>query len=206
MTEQKNVKAKESAKSFSQEEVDKLIREAVGKVAVQQSVVVKAEEKVLLLYAGLFAPGTVVNLEKLGIINNPFDTLEVGKKEFLQNITPLIRTMLENRNLIVLEGLTETERKRYGVNYKEDETLSQDLFYSLWELDEDKKVAVFEKLCDEHKKIVAGMYIDEWTTRGRHSNEIYADTVEKMNRASKSVNKNGMFKPIIDDFAERMKG
>jgi hypothetical protein len=105
------------------------------------------EEYVTLLYIGAIADGTVVSLGKLGQINKAGATRDIPKKEFLQGMTYSIEKMLESRALIVVNGLTQEERERYGLDYKEGELLTQEAFYKLLNYSDSEITSVFRKLC-----------------------------------------------------------
>ena len=159
------------------------------------------EEYVTLLYIGAIADGTVVSLGKLGQINKAGSTRDIPKKEFLQNMTFAVEKMLESRALIVVNGLTDEERERYGLDYKEGELLTQDAFYKLLNYSDSEITAIFRKLCEEHRRVVAKMFLSAYFEK--RDNRITAEKVKSLNEISKENDKDGMFKPILEDMGDR---
>ena len=115
--------------------------------APPQTVVINntKEEMVTLLYMGAVAEDSTVSLGKLGEIIGRGGTRDIPKKEFLQNITPAISNRLKDRRLIVLDGLTEEERERYSVNYKDGELLSANVYHKLLSMGEAEVINIFKK-------------------------------------------------------------
>lgn len=159
------------------------------------------EEFVTLLYIGAIADGTVVSLGKLGQINKAGSTRDIPKREFLQGMTYAIEKMLESRALIVVNGLTQEERERYGLDYKDGELLTQDAFYKLLNYSDAEITAIYRKLCEEHRRVVAKMFLSAYFERG--DNRITAEKVKSLNDISKENDKDGMFKPILEDMGDR---
>lgn len=195
---------------FSKSTVEKMIAEAVAKAmasaqtAQPQTVVINnaKEEMVTLLYMGAVAESSTVPLGKLGDIQGRGGTRDIPKKEFFQNITPAITKRLADRRLIVLSGLTDEERERYGVDYSEGELVSASIYYKLLSMKEDDVANIFEKACFRHKQIIATLYIDAYM---KGDNRINQPFVKKLNEISKTVDKDGMFKPILKDMIAALK-
>lgn len=175
-------------------------------VAAQKPTVVQVapqkEEMVTLLYMGAVAEGSRVNLgEKLGEIMGRGGTRTISKTVFFENMTPGVLNRLKDRRLIVLDGLTDEERERYGVNYKDGELVSKDIYYKLLDLDEDTVVSVFKKACYRHKQLIASLYADAY---GMGDNRINQPLIQKLNKASKAIDKDGMFTAILKDMAKAL--
>ena len=159
------VEEKTTAKTFSEKEVQEMIARAVADAMAKANTspsVIQVESKteyVTLQYIGGIAEGTSVNLGALGQIYRDGDTITVPKQHFVSNINATVNLLLKNRELIVLEGLTDEERIRFGVSYKPNELLNGDTFarlldYSADELGEDlfrpfrrPENKTFEKVC-----------------------------------------------------------
>lgn len=195
-------------KSYSQGELDAIVADAVKQALAaydeahrNDKAVYSKEEYVTLLYIGAIADGTVVSLGKLGQINKAGSTRDIPKKEFLQGMTYSIEKMLESRALIVVNGLTAEERERYGLDYKEGELLTQDAFYKLLNYSDSEITAIFRKLCEEHRRVVAKMFLSAYFEKG--DNRITAEKVKSLNDISKENDKDGMFKPILEDMGDR---
>lgn len=207
-------KAKRSYnKKFSQDEVNAMIAEASRKAAIEaveaykasqpQTVVqVAKDEYVTILFIGAIAEGTTVSMPKWGQINYAGGMLDIPKKEFLQGIGVQVNNaLLRERQIIVLSGLTDEERRRFGVDYKDGEYLTVTALYELIGYDTEKICDIFAKLCNEHKRIVAKIFIGAYFDK--HDNRINRDTVKALNSLSKSVDKDGLFTPILEDMGAR---
>lgn len=198
-----------SNETFTKEQVDNMIVQAVAKALAQQQnnqtiVQVAKEEYVTILYIGAIANGTVVALPKWGQITYAGGMLDIPKKDFLQGIGIQVNNaLLRKRSLIVLNGLTDEERKRFGVEYKEGEYLTTEMFFSLLDFDKDKIVEIFSKLCETHKRTVAKIFMSAYFEK--HDNRINRETIRALNKVSKSVEENGLFTPIIEDMNEKDK-
>ena len=195
-------------KLFNKSEVESIVSAAVKKAISDyekehrsDTAVYNKEEYVTLLYIGAIADGTVVSLGKLGQINKAGSTRDIPKKEFLQGMTFAIEKMLESRALIVVNGLTQEELERYGLDYKEGELLTQEAYYKLLNYSDSEITAVFNKLCVEHRRVVAKMFLSAYFEKG--DNRITAEKVKSLNEISKENDKDGMFKPILEDMGDR---
>lgn len=195
-------------KFYSKGEVDTIVAEAVKKAVASyhqehrnDQAVYNKEEYVTLLYIGAIADGTVVSLGKLGQINKAGATRDIPKKEFLQGMTFAIEKMLENRSLIVLNGLTRDERERYGLDYKDGELLTQEAFYKLLNYSDSEITDIFRKLCEDHRRVVAKLFLSAYFENS--DNRITAEKVKSLNEISKENDKDGMFKPILEDMGDR---
>lgn len=213
----KETDKKPRVKVYSQDEVNELVKAAVAEamksyVAPTQPTFVKIEkdEYVTIMYIGQFASGCVVSMPSWGTITYGGGTIDIPKKDFLQGIgRPVNAELLKKRRVIVLKGLTDEEKKRFGVDYSSTEILDAQAFNQLLDLPKDEICEVFKQLCVEHKKIVAQAYL---TAYFEHYNEdgqqepdkrVSPDTVRALNKLSKVVVKEGMFTKILDDFGRR---
>lgn len=205
----KSEAAPSSEKTYSASEVQALLTEA-AKTAVEQYlqanpapvVHVKEEETVTLLFIGAVAKDTVVSLGKIGQINRGGGTLDVPKKEFLQNINGAVERMLLSRKLIVVNGLTDEERERYGVAYEDGELMTQHTYYSLLNYSGEQLTAMFSALCDSHKVTVAKIYANAYFEL--NDNRVNRENVLALSKLAKGTAAEGMFNVIIDDFAKKL--
>ena len=195
-------------KTYSEAEMSAIVAEAVknalkayDKEHRNDQPVYNREEYVTLLYIGAIAEGTTVSLGNLGQINKAGATRDIPKKDFLQGMTFGIEKMLESRALIVLNGLTKEERERYGLDYKEGELLTQEAFYKLLNYSDSEIVSIFRKLCEDHRRVVAKLFLSAYFEKG--DNRITAEKVKSLNEISKENDKDGMFKPILEDMGDR---
>ncbi|MBQ0125479.1 MAG: hypothetical protein KBS59_04040 [Clostridiales bacterium] len=195
-------------KTYSQEELDKTVAAAVEAALAkyQQNsapvIQVAKDDYVTVLFIGAMARGTSVALGRLGQINRAGGTLDIPKKDFLQGLgIPVVDALLAKRQLIVVDGLTEEERDRFNLKYTEGELLSQKAFHKLFDYSKEEIGKIFEKLCPEHKRIVAKMYLTEYFEN--KSNKVTPDIVKELNRLSKTVEKQGLFTPILIDMGNK---
>ena len=199
---------KKTEKTYNASEVEKMIDEAVDKdvadavagIAKHQAAYRPADETVTLLYMGCVAEGSTVPLnEKLGQIQGRGGTRDINKREFLQNLTPNIIRRLKDRRLIILDGMTDEERERYGVKYTDGELLGADIYHRLLDMPEEKILAIFDKACYRHKQLIATLFIDAYMARDNRINQYL---VRKLNEVSKKTDPEGMFKSILKDMAK----
>ena len=161
-------------------------------------VMAKPEETVELTYIAAVSPNNVLSLGDYGVLNGVGGFIEVPRKEFGGKfLTPEVRGLLNARRLIVLNGLTEDERKRYGVDYKDGELLDMQMFDRLLDMPLDRLKEIFTKLCPEHRQVVATRFISAYQ---KCDNRISREKVEPLNDLSKVPGKaedKGMFYPIL---------
>ena len=206
MAEEINEKAKRPVtRKYSEDEVKAMIAEALEqfKASQPQTVVqVAKDEYVTILFIGAIAGGTTVSMPKWGQINYAGGMLDIPKKDFLQGIGVQVNNaLLRERQIIVLNGLTDEERRRFGVDYKEGEYLTDKALYELVGYNTEKVCDIFGKLCDEHKRIVAKVYLTAYFEK--HDKHVHRDTVMALNSLSKSVDKDGLFTLILEDMGKR---
>ena len=207
------VKEQEAPKMFSEDDVKALIAEAlkakeqefVQLVQAQtraQPVVmqVKNDEMVTLLFLGAIAQGTVVSLGTLGQINRAGGTIDVPKSAFFQGLTYSVEKMLQKRSLIVVNGLTDEERERFGVKYRDGELLSANNFYRLLDLDVETLKDIYPKLCEEHQRMIATMFI---TAYEKDDVRVNMEKVKALNKISKKLDKDGLFTPIVQSLNDK---
>lgn len=203
--EQENAKAE---KTYTESEVllliDKLKAEMRDEFAKAQPAVLQVakEEYVSLLYVGAIAQGTIVNMGPLGRFTRAGAMIDVPKNTFLNGQTMLVSKLLENRHVIAVSGLSDDERARYGLDYKEGEVLTKRAFEKLLQFSEDDLASVFEILCDQHKGIVCRVFISEYFEK--HNPNVTLGKVKRMNNATKHINPDGLLKPILEDMGAKI--
>ncbi|MCH5315483.1 MAG: hypothetical protein J1E81_06185 [Eubacterium sp.] len=193
------------SKKFSEEEVNAIVAKAVAEALAKaqasqpQTVVqVAQDEYVTILYIGANAEGTTVAMPKWGQITYPGGMIDVPKKEFMQGLgIPVNTALLRERKIIVVSGLTDAEKMRFGVEYKDGELLTTEAFFSLIGYDTEKICGIFAHLCDEHKRTVAKLYMTAYFDK--KDNRINREKVKALNELSKTVEKDGLFTPILED-------
>lgn len=185
-------------KTYTQAEVNKLLAEARNNIVITQET-----QKVTLVYIGAIARGTVVALGRLGTISRAGIAIDVPKDAFLKSLgVPVVDALLRKRKLIVVNGLDNDERLRFGLLYEEGELLNTNTFFKILDLSQKEICELFKKLCKDHKEIVAKMYLEAYFEK--HDNRVHIETVKELNDISKEFNKNGMFKLILQDYGNKL--
>lgn len=153
---------KKKGNFYTEEEINALVKNAVKEALAYQGksaeALIDASETVTLLFIGGIAPGTTVTLDGIGKIPRDGNILTVSKRDFLMNLGNTTDLLMRKRKLIVLEGLTDEERVRYGVKYEDGELMTQETYQKLLDLPADKLVPIFSGLCEEHKMIVRRVF------------------------------------------------
>lgn len=199
-------------KSFSMEEVQAMIAEAVAKATANvQPMRVYAnpkDELVSILYMDECASDNVLQLPGYGTIT-PGGFIEIPKGEFTSTFMSLLaRKLIESRKLIVMNGLTDDERVRWKVNYKEGEVLDMAAFDKMLDYDTEDIVRIFKALCPEHKSFVASRFMSAYFPEngGPHDNRISFEKAKALNEASRETDPKGMFQPIVDAAVKELAG
>ncbi len=195
--------------SMTEEEFNEAVKLAVERAMAtmpamqpQQILQVTKEEYVTILFLGVIAAKTSVVLPKWGVISLAGNTLDIPKKEFIQGLgVPVNNALIRKRQIIVVDGLTAAERKRYGVDYKDGELLNQGNFISLLDYPTDKVCEIFSKLCPEHKHLVGQMFYDAFLN---NDGRVTLEKVKALNEISKVTEPKGMFTTVLEGIAERI--
>ena len=208
--ETKKEKEKTASKTFTEAEVQEIVAKASEQAAAKAveayiashpvvNIAPQKEETVTLLYMGAVADGSSVHLnDRLGDIMGRGGTRTISKTVFFENMTPNVINRLKDRRLIVVDGLTDEEKDRYGVNYADGELVGKDIYYKLLDMDADTVVRIFKNACFRHKQLIAALYGDAYNA---HDNRINQPLIEKLQKASKATEKDGMFTAILKDMA-----
>lgn len=204
-----------SKKQYSSEEIANVLNTPEAQAAMQKMIAemlakqpqpvmqvnYQKEEMVTLLYMGAVAEGSMVTLWEGFEIQGRGGTRDIPKKEFLQNLSQGVIKRLKDRRLIVVDGLSDDERERYGVKYTDNELASVDIYYKLLSYDEDKIINIFTNVCDSHKTIIASLFKTAYMA---HDNRINQPLIERLNKASKTIDPKGMFSDILKDMAREL--
>lgn len=192
-------------KTYNEAELQAAIAAAVKEAlesAAKPVISLAKDEYVTVLFVGAIARGTTVALGKLGQITQSGGTLDIPKRDFLANLgLPTVDALLRKRQLIVIGGLTQEEMERFGLNYKESELLSQRVYFKIFDYPTKELCEIYKKLCPEHKKIVAKMFLSKYFDE--HDARVTPDTVKALNKISREVYPDGLFSPIISDMAQK---
>ena len=147
--------------TISRAELDALIASAVASAMQNQPTVIQAapaEDPVVLLFLGGIMPGSTVALGELGSIYRDGGTLTVTKEAFFSKLNSTAELMLRTRQLIVVSGLNDEERERYGVKYGENELLTEKTYGRLLVYEPEELKVIYKALCPEHTAIAAKVF------------------------------------------------
>ena len=145
---------KSDRREYTEAEIQAIVAAAVKNALAEQKKADDPDGMVTLLFLGGIAPGTTVTLDGMGRIPRDGNTLTVTKRDFFQNLGAQTDLLLRKRKLIVTDGLTDEERERYGVLYKDNELLSATVYQKLPDYDTERLSGIYEKLCPEHRELV----------------------------------------------------
>lgn len=148
------VELKPVKREYTEAEIQAIVAAAVKNALAEQKKADDPDGMVTLLFLGGIAPGTTVTLDGMGRIPRDGNTLTVTKRDFFQNLGAQTDLLLRKRKLIVTDGLTDEERERYGVLYKDNELLSATVYQKLPDYDTERLSGIYEKLCPEHRELV----------------------------------------------------
>ena len=180
---------------YTEEEVQAMIASLLAKNKPE-------EEIVRLYYAGVCAKENEAELPGYGVIR-PGQYIEIPKKEFGGKfMSPQARKFITKRRLLVLDGLNEAERRRWGCDYKRGEVLDENAFDNLLDMPLNELETLFRALCKEHKQFVA-RYIVSMVERAKQSgtavdNRISLSLLRALNEAAKGDYPEGLFAQTIE--------
>ena len=126
-----------------------------------------------------------------GRIVGKVGTFYVPKNDLSRILDTANRYYLENRWMIVVDGLTDEEREALGVDYKEGELLDRKAFMKITELG-DTLLEIFPALCTSHKDMVASRFHEAYES----GKKLYRPLIVELNKIYNS--------PAFVDIIERM--
>ena len=194
-------KKSESEKDKQIEALKKQIEELSQKIAnanVQSIVKVMDTEKVHFLWQAEVADDNILYLGeggRYGRIVGKTGEVFIPKNELSNVLDEKTRWYIDNRWLLILDGLTEEERKAYNADYSEGEILDKKAFSKLVEMG-DKILEIYPKLCKAHKEVISKRYVEAYEN---NSPFVTREIVVKLNELSKANGKKtGDFVSIIE--------
>lgn len=205
-------KAPAQVQTFTKEQVDSMIQEAV-KAALSMvkpesapvSVSAKDESVVMRFFAEVNDSNTVQfgKDARYGQVTGKLATVIVSKQDFIGGFRDTtVQNLLKNRVLVVLSGLTDSERKLYGVAYEEGEILDPETYAELDAMGVEI-LKIYPKLHMTYKGMVA-RHFREKSENG--TLRLDRDTLVQLNRISRKdfanspaedMRREGIFKHII---------
>lgn len=174
--------------TFTLEQVQKMIEEALAKRdsehKQEQQQYRNADDVVTMIFQAEVNDANELYLGpdgKYGLITGKHATVTINKRDFVSDFrTTMIQYLLKNRNLIVISGLTDEERKIYGVDYKQGEYLEPAVYERLIEMG-DSVVDVFDKLHVTWQEMVATKFVEAYENKTLKCSR---DALMKMNKIS----------------------
>ena len=215
-TNKKTVADKEKVQTkkeerFTRADVEKLVADAVAKAmaeAKSPQVVNIAQEvpQVTLRFQSDCSDVSQLMLGvngKFGIITGKSGTFKVPRDAFFGEFRDsVVQALLANRDLVVLDGLTDEERELYGVKYTDGEVLEPQAFNKLLDMG-DELCTVFPKLCMNYKEMVARRFEDAFAKGDKRVTRELVKTLNELSKADfaslppEDVRRKGLFHRVI---------
>lgn len=215
--EQETVAVKEEASAeptFTKEQVQQMIAEAVAKArdSVQPTIIQVQgdQEKIVLRFQAEVADDNVAVFGDggyYGRITGKHGILTVPKSDFSRFYSEQVQWMLDHRWLIVLSGMTDDERELYRVKYREGEYMDEMAFAKMLDMSEEEMLAIFPKLCDSYKEMVARRFVTAYKNGDTRATE-RRELIKKLNDMTKAMfaskpendaRRKGLFAGILED-------
>ena len=192
---------KPAERMYSESEVQAMIAQLLAKQKQE-------DENVSLYFLSVCAVNNEAELPGYGVIR-PGQYLEIPKKEFFGKfMSPQVRKFIEKRRMLVLDGLTEQERRRYNCDYRRGEILTEHALETILDLPLAKLKELFAALGKDHKVFVAryiNSIIDKAQSKGeRIDNRISLNLLRTLNSAAMPEFPEGIFKQTIEAFKKDM--
>lgn len=190
-------------------ETQKLLEMMQSQIAAARPQVVQVmadTEKVALRWQAEVADENVLALGPngtYGTITGQTGYASVPKSEWSKFLDESMKGFIKKRMLIVLSGLDEDERVTYGCAYREGELLDEKAFQKMLDMGEEM-IAVFPKLCHEHKEMVARRFVSGYADN--HPSAHNRKLVVALNELSKQdplFPRKGAFYSIIEMMNEK---
>lgn len=204
--------------TYTRSQLDEIVAAAVAKALAEQAekqpnvVKVSADTPVVKLrYQSECSPVNVIHFGvngKFGSITGKTGMLTIRKEDFLGEFRDkLVQKLLDTRELIVLDGLTDEEREMYGVQYRDGEFMDEKTFSRMVDMGAEI-LDVYPELNDTYKLMVAKRFAEEYE---KHPKKVARDIVVKLNAMSKrdmkdlpkgDLRKQGAFHKVIEAMNE----
>lgn len=197
MAERKTAKSGAKKSAEKKEPVTEVKEQAPAVEATAESatapiyqVVAPKEPDVRILYIDSVIPNNEIPIGQGRKIIGSGRVFTVSLSHFEGEFqTGLTQYLLKHRKFIVLTGLTEDQRRQYGVDYREGEVLrNEGMFDFLFNCPVNEAKEIFSKLCVEHRELVARRFGAAYEAK---DNRITRDRVEALNEISKADYKDG---------------
>lgn len=180
----------EPKKTYTEDDVQKIVQEAVRTALANATangvVAQKPASEVTIVFMGKVNRDNVLQFGRFGSIYGNFGSIQIPKSSFGgEFMTSWVRKMLDERSLTVVDGLTDAERIRYGVFYKDGEVLSENEYYNLLDMDADTLCKRYSEVCNHFRVLIASIIENARVDGDKRVNR---DTIERLNKISKGIN------------------
>ena len=159
--------------TFTEEQVQAMIAEALAKYAAANQQEQKAEQPdndgvVTLIWQAEVNDANELLIGpngKYGVITGKHAVIPIQHRDFVGDFrTTTMQYFLKTRNLIVVDGLTDDERKVYGLEYQQGEYLEPAVYERLIEMG-DAVLEIFPKLHPTWREMVATKFTDAYENK-----------------------------------------
>lgn len=196
MTEEATEKAPETTakapenSTFTLEQVQKMIEEALQKRDAEAKkaeglTAASTDGVVTMFFQAEVNDANEIHLGpngKFGTITGRHATITIPKRDFIGEFrTTTVQNLLKNRNLIVTDGLTDSERKIYGVDYRQGEYLEPEVYQRLIDMG-DKVLEIFGGLNVTWHEMIASKFAEAYENKTLKCSR---ECLVKLNKMSK---------------------
>lgn len=197
-------KAEESKRvTYDEETVQRMINEALEKqrmtfqaqpqvIQIQQDV-----EKVTMLWQAPVADYNTLLIGENGMfgrITGSTGVAYVPKPELSRVLDEKMRWFIDNRWMLILDGLNDEEREALHCKYEDGEVLTQNQFRNIEKLG-DQLLEIFPKLCKQHQQMVAQRIAECYINK---TMKFKRDMMVSLNEMSKANFGGGLFVGVIE--------
>lgn len=167
-----NQKAPENS-TFTLEQVQKMIEEALAKRDAEAKkaeglTAASTDGVVTMFFQAEVNDANEIHLGpngKFGTITGKHATITIPKRDFIGEFrTTTVQNLLKNRNLIVTDGLTDAERRIYGVDYRQGEYLEPEVYQRLIDMG-DKVLEIFGGLSVTWHEMIASKFAEAYENK-----------------------------------------
>lgn len=182
-------KAPESG-TFTLEQVQKMIEEALAKRDAEAKkaeglTAASTDGVVTMFFQAEVNDANEIHLGhggKFGTITGKHATITIPKRDFIGEFRDTtVQYLLKNRNLIVTDGLTDAERRIYGVDYQKGEYLEPEVYQRLIDMG-DKVLEIFDGLSVTWHEMIASKFAEAYENKTLKCSR---ECLVKLNKISK---------------------
>ena len=192
-TEITNTAPAEQTNMFTEAQVQDMIAKAVAEAMAKQQTEAKTSPHEGMVTLRFFDEVNDANVIYLGE-NGKYGQIvgkrwmgQIPKLAFIGDLrTPLIQKLLEDRNLIVMDGLTDDERRLYNVTYHDGEFVDEKLYERMIHMPEADLLEIYRNMCPEWRRMVAVRFAEAYANGKLR---VTRDALLALNRESKRDNK-----------------